>query len=77
LASGADDKSVKVWDAASGRCLWTGQRLPDMQAATTAATGRIMHATLAAWRFLGWRWFDPDLGPHRLLPAETFGPLPS
>jgi hypothetical protein len=48
-----------------------------MQAATTAATGRIMHATPAAWRFLGWRWFDPDLGRHRLLPAETFGPLPS
>jgi len=69
---------VKVWDAASGLCLWTGHLFPEMQVATIdAATGRITHASPEAWRFLAWRWFDPDLGRHRLLPAETFGRLPS
>ena len=42
-----------------------------------AATNRVTHASPGAWRYLGWRWFDPDLGRLRLLPAETFGPLPS
>jgi WD40 repeat protein len=78
LVSGSSDNTVKVWDAASGHCLWTGHLLPELQVATIdAATGRVTYASREAWRFLGWRWFDPDLGRHRLLPAETFGPLPS
>jgi len=78
LASASSDNTVKVWDAASGLCLWTGHLFPEMQVATIdAATGRITHASPEAWRFLAWRWFDPDLGRHRLLPAETFGRLPS
>jgi WD40 repeat protein len=77
LVSGADDRTVKVWDAASGACLWTGYLFPELQVATIDATDRVTHASPEAWRFLAWRWFDPDLGRHRLLPAETFGPLPS
>jgi hypothetical protein len=72
------DRTVKVWDATSATCLWTGHLLPELQVATIdAATGRVMYASPEAWRFLAWRWFDPALGRHRLLPAETFGPLPS
>ena len=78
LVSGSADSTVKVWDVACGVCLWTGHLLPDLQAATIdAATNRVTHASPEAWRFLGWRWFDPDLGRLRLLPAEIFGPLPS
>jgi WD40 repeat protein len=77
LASGADDRTVRVWDAASGACLWTGHLFPELQVATIDAANRITHASPGAWRFLGWRCFDPDLGRHRLLPAEVFGPLPS
>jgi WD40 repeat protein len=78
LASGSTDGTVKAWDAASGQCLWTGHLFPDLQVATIdGETGRVRHASPEAWRFLGWRWFDPDLGRHRLLPAEVFGPLPS
>ena len=78
LASGSDDNTMKVWDAASGQCLWTGHVLPEMQTATLDGAGnRVLSASPLAWRFLGWRWFDPDLGRNRILPAETFGPLPT
>ena len=30
-----------------------------------------------AWRWLGWRMIDPSTGQLRILPAETFGPLPA
>jgi hypothetical protein len=40
-------------------------------------TGQITHASPEAWRFVGWRWFDPEIGRLRILPAETFGSLPS
>jgi WD40 repeat protein len=77
LSSGCADGTVKVWDAVEGRCLWTGYLFPDMQvAAIDEALGRVTYASPEAWRFLAWRWFDPDLGRHRLLPAEAFGPLP-
>jgi WD40 repeat protein/uncharacterized protein YjbI with pentapeptide repeats len=77
LVSGSADATVKMWDAVSGICLWTGHLFPELQVATIdGATGNVTHASPEAWRFLGWRWFDPDLGRHRLLPAETFGPLP-
>src|SRR5262249_29112013 len=78
LVSGSSDQTVKVWDAASGEWLWTGHLLPDFEAATIDnVTGQLAWASPGAWRFLGWRWFDPDLGRLRLLPAEVFGPLPS
>lgn len=28
LASGSDDKTLKLWDAATGACLWTAAALP-------------------------------------------------
>jgi WD40 repeat protein len=78
LLSGSNDGSVKVWEAASGACLWTGYLFPEDQFATIdSTTDRLTHASPEAWRFLAWRVFDPDLGRHRLLPAETFGPLPA
>jgi uncharacterized protein YjbI with pentapeptide repeats len=78
LASGGQDGTVRVWDAASGACLWTGHLFRELQfASIDAVTGQVTYASPEAWRFLGWRWFDPELGSHRLLPAETFGPLPS
>jgi WD40 repeat protein len=77
LASAAFDGTVKVWEASSGRCVWTGHLLGDSQVATIGEKSRITSVSPEAWRFLAWRWFDPALGRYRLLPAETFGPLPS
>jgi WD40 repeat protein len=77
LLSGSDDNTLKVWDAESGECLWTGYHFAELQtAAIDHANNRVLHASPEAWRFLGWRWFDPEAGRLRLLPAETFGPLP-
>ena len=77
LVSGSRDGTMKVWDAANGVCLWTAHHFPELQTASIdRANNRLLHASPEAWRFLGWRWFDPELGQLRLLPAETFGPLP-
>ncbi|HZH13345.1 MAG TPA: TIR domain-containing protein [Archangium sp.] len=78
LLSGSSDKSLRVWDAASGQCSWSGHLFPEGQTATLDEThGRILWASPEAWRWLGWRWTDPATGQLRLLPAETFGPLPA
>ncbi|WP_224362127.1 eIF2A-related protein [Hyalangium versicolor] len=77
LLSGSADKSLRVWDASSGQCLWSGQVLPENQTASIdEISGRILHASSEAWRWLGWRWTDPATLRLRILPAETFGPLP-
>jgi WD40 repeat protein len=77
IISGSGDKSLKVWDATTGQCLWTGHLFPEMQvAAIDHAANRVLYASPEAWRFIGWRVFDPEIGHLRLLPAETFGPLP-
>ncbi|MFP2908590.1 WD40 repeat domain-containing protein [Pyxidicoccus sp. 3LFB2] len=78
LLSGGDDGALKVWDASTGQCSWSGQFLPDGQTASIdEAHGRILHASPEAWRWLGWRWTDPVTGRLRILPAESFGPLPA
>ncbi|MFY0528942.1 hypothetical protein ACN28I_39240 [Archangium gephyra] len=78
LLSGSDDKSLRVWDATSGQCSWSGHVIPEEQiAAIDEIHGRILRASPEAWRWLGWRWTDPATGQLRLLPAEAFGPLPA
>jgi WD40 repeat protein len=78
LLSGGDDGVLKVWDASTGQCSWSGQLLPEGQTASIdEAHGRILHASPEAWRWLGWRWTEPATGRLRILPAESFGPLPS
>ncbi|WNG15045.1 TIR domain-containing protein [Cystobacter fuscus] len=77
ILSGSSDASLKVWNAASGLCLWSGQILPEWQfASIDIRSGRILHASAEAWRWLGWSWTDPATGRLRLLPAEAMGPLP-
>jgi WD40 repeat protein len=77
LLSGSLDNTLKVWDAESGECLWTGHLLPESQtAALDYKANRILYASPEAWRWLSWRYRDPETGELRLLPAEHFGPLP-
>jgi hypothetical protein len=64
---------LKVWDASSGKCLWTGCRFPDGEtAAFDEVHGRILFVSPGAWRWLGWQWTDPETGRLRILPAEFF-----
>ena len=78
LLSGGKDGTLKVWDASTGQCVWSGQLLPEGQTAVIdEAHGRILHASPEAWRWLGWRWTDSATGRLRILPAESFGPLPA
>ncbi|WP_395855197.1 TIR domain-containing protein [Cystobacter fuscus] len=77
ILSASSDDSLKVWDAASGLCFWSSQLLPEWQfASIDIRSGRILHASAEAWRWLGWRWTDSTTGRLRLLPAEAMGPLP-
>ncbi|HYO59630.1 WD40 repeat domain-containing protein, partial [Archangium sp.] len=78
LLSGSFDNSLRVWDAASGQCSWSGHLFPEGQTASIDEVhGRVLQASPEAWRWLGWRWTDPATGQLRLLPAESFGPLPA
>lgn len=75
LLSGALDNTLKLWDAATGKCLWTGHLLPKHQSTVTNDT-QILHATPEAWRWLGWEERDAKGRFIRRLPAEVFGPIP-
>jgi hypothetical protein len=50
--------------------------LQGQTAALDFAHNRILWASSEAWRFLSWRYFDPERKMHRLLPADHFEPLP-
>jgi hypothetical protein len=79
LLSGSFDASLKIWDTASGLCSWSVQIFPERQfASIDVRSGRILHASAEAWRWLGWRWTDhPTTKRLRILPAEAMGPLPA
>jgi len=68
LASGSDDNTVKVWDAADGRCLRTieAHQWPLNACAWSHDGSRLLSAS-----------DDGTVKIQRLLPAETFGLLPS
>lgn len=77
IVSGSDDSTLRLWDAESAECLYTFSHLPKHQSATIdEKTHRISHASKEAWRWLGYRDFDPKTGEARIWPAEIFGPLP-
>ena len=77
LLSASGDRSLKVWDAASGQCLATLYHAPEGESlALDEAHNRVLAASPGAWRYLGWRVFDPQAQRLRILPAEHFGPLP-
>ncbi|WP_224364956.1 NACHT and WD40 repeat domain-containing protein [Hyalangium versicolor] len=77
LSSAILDRALKVWDASTGQCSWSAYLLPlEETVSIDETTGRVLHASPEAWRWLAWRWTDPATGQLRLLPAEAFGPLP-
>ena len=78
LLSGGEDGSLRLWDAYTGRELARSLVLDRGQEASFDTLGdRFSWASSGAWRFLGWRAFDPEAGRVRVLPVEYFGPLPS
>ena len=77
IVSGANDHTVKVWEARTGELCMTLLNAPDSQTAVLDERhNRILAASPGAWRYLGWRYFDPQANRLRILPAEHFGPLP-
>src|SRR5207245_1771178 len=76
LLSASADGTVRLWDAETGACLAVHIHFKDREAAALAGDGgRILSATPAAWRYLGWRGYDKDAGRIRIFPAEWFGKL--
>jgi len=68
---------MRIWDFETGVCLAVCYHMSERQSATLdLANNRILSASPEAWRWLGWRWKDPETGRTRILPAEYFGPLP-
>ncbi|MGH8058204.1 MAG: pentapeptide repeat-containing protein, partial [Candidatus Entotheonellia bacterium] len=77
LASGSADGTLRVWDTRTGELCMTLVNAPNSQTAALDERGnRILAASPDAWRYLGWRYFDPQANRLRILPAEHFGPLP-
>jgi len=77
IVSGAGDSTVKVWEAHTGELDMTLIHAPDGQtAALDERHNHILAASPGTWRYLGWRYFDPQANRLRVLPAEHFGPLP-
>jgi WD40 repeat protein len=78
LVSGSDDRTLKLWEVSTGESGMTMVSAPHGQtAALDTRHSRILAASPDAWRYLGWRYFDPQANRLRILPAEHFGPLPS
>lgn len=74
--SGADDRTLRVWDAQSGRCLIQMVLVSATEAAVIdPQTQRFIWASADAWPYVGWRVFDPEAQRIRILPAEYFGEL--
>jgi hypothetical protein len=62
-----------VWDARSGEELMTLALGPNGQtAALDFRRNRVLGASPEAWRFVAWRFLDPDTQQLRLLPLEHF-----
>jgi uncharacterized protein YjbI with pentapeptide repeats len=77
VVSGAEDGTLKLWEVQTGEVYMILVNAPDSQTATLDERhNRILAASPEAWRYLGWRYFDPHANRLRILPAEHFGPLP-
>ena len=76
LASGGADRTVRVWDSATGDQIGTRiEYLPEGELALwNAETGALQGATSGAWYWLGWSVVIEGILTR--LPAETYGPLP-
>ena len=72
MSSGGDG-TVRVWDVQTGEPVWTGWMLPEGNTASIGGN-RFLWGSPEAWRWLGWR--VQEQGQTRLLPCETFGPVP-
>lgn len=78
VLSGGGDGTLKLWEVDTGEVCMTLVNAPHGEtAALDERHNRILAASPDAWRYLGWRYFDPQANRLRILPAEHFGPLPS
>jgi WD40 repeat protein len=78
LVSGSWDGTLKLWEVDTGEVCMTLVNAPHGEtAALDERHNRILAASPDAWRYLGWRYFDPQANRLRILPAEHFGPLSS
>ena len=77
IVSGAEDNTMRVWDAATGALLATHYHLPQQCSAVIDEQAKtICFAHKKAWRWLGYHDHDPESGAIRRWPAEIHGPLP-
>jgi len=77
LVSAGHDRSLRLWDAASGKPLIVIRMLPDQEYAVLEPdSSGFRSASPGAWRWLGWQTKNPTTGRLERLPAETFGPIP-
>ena len=78
LVAGARNSTLGIWDLESYALKMTLINGPNGEtAALDCDAKRILSCSSEAWRFLGWRYFDPVAKRLRVLPAEHFGPLPT
>ena len=75
VVSSSYDKTLRMWDAATGQCLYTIAPFPNGEWAVLDPATGFRHASPGAWQHLAWRWMREGDFP-RVLPAEFFGPLP-
>ncbi len=54
IASGSRDKTIRVWDASSGKLVRTRLLLPEGQTAYIDSQGQLLWASEDAWPWLGW-----------------------
>ena len=76
LVSGARNSTLGIWNLESYALKITLINGPNGEtAALDYDANRILSRSSEAWRFLGWRYFDPVAERLRVLPAEHFEPL--
>jgi hypothetical protein len=71
---------LKIWKRTTTTELFSEHitllNISDAEAVLDFPNNRVLRASKESWRYIAWRYTDPETGSTRLLPAEHFGPLP-